>query len=229
MVLASIALLDSTSMVPLAIAPLAGLLAGPRPYLGASSFLTGIFVVYLAFGLLVLLGLDAVFDELNEWLGKLWREPEVPEIWLQIVIGVVLLAFGYRMANARGGRGERGARSVLSPAQGFTIGAALTLVGLPGAVPLFAAIDQILRADLSPVGGFLALVFYNVLFLVPLLSIVLVRAVLRGKSEAIFARIGAFFEAWGRRLIIALLILLGALLFIDGVGWLFDAPLFPVD
>lgn len=228
LVLTSIALLDSTSIVPLCIAPLVALLAGDRPFLGAASLLFGIFVVYLGFGILVLLGLGAIFDQINEWVGTLWREPETIEIWLQIAIGVVLLAFGYRMANARQSRGERGASLVMSPVQGFTLGAGLTLVGLPGAVPFFAAADQILRADLSIPGGIAALLYYNLVFLFPLATIVGVRIFFKRQSESIFAAISRFFDVWGRRLIIALLILLGAILTIDGIGWLIGSPLIPV-
>ncbi len=227
-VLTSIALLDSTSIAPLCLAPLIALLAGHRPYLGAASLLLGIFVVYFAFGTVVLLGLGAVFDRLNEWLGSLWREPETIEIWLQIAIGLVLLFFGYRMANARESRGERGASLVMSPIQGFTLGAGLTLVGLPGAVPFFAAADQMLRADLSTAGGVAALLYYNAIFLLPLAAIVVVRLVLRKQSETIFAAISRFFDVWGTRLIMALLILLGAILTIDGIGWLLGTPLIPV-
>lgn len=228
LVLTSIALLDSTSIVPLCIAPLVALLSSDRPFLGATSLLFGVFVVYFAFGILTLLGLGALFDQINEWVGSLWREPETIEIWLQIAIGLVLSFFGYRMANARESRGERGASLVMSPLQGFTLGAGLTLVGLPGALPFFAAADQILRADLSLAGGIAALLYYNVVFLFPLATIVLVRVFFRQQSEAVFAAISRFFDIWGRRLIIALLILLGAVLTIDGVGWLIGSPLIPV-
>lgn len=228
LLLTSIALLDSTSIVPLCIAPLVALLSSDRPLIGASSFLFGIFIVYLAFGILVLLGLGAIFAEIDAWVGSLWREPETIEIWLQITIGFVLLFFGYRMANARESRGERGASLVMSPIQGFTLGAGLTLVGLPGAVPFFAAADQILRADLSIAGGIAALLYYNVVFLFPLLTIVLVRVFFRKQSESVFSAIRRFFDIWGRCLIIALLVLLGAVLTIDGIGWLIGSPLIPV-
>lgn len=228
LVLTSIALLDSTSIVPLCIAPMVALLSGDRPYLGASSFLFGIFAVYFAFGVLILLGLDALFDRLNQWLESLWREPETIEIWLQIAIGLALLVFGYRMAGVRRGRGERGASLVMSPLQGFTLGAGLTVVGLPGAVPFFAAADQILRADLPVAGGIAALLYYDLVFLLPLGTIVLVRMAWKEQSGRVFAAISRFFDVWGRRVILALLLLLGAVLTIDGVGWLVGSPLIPV-
>ena len=58
----AIALLDSTSMVPIATAPLAVILGTKNPYLSALSFLAGIFVVYVIAGVLVISGLDAFFE-----------------------------------------------------------------------------------------------------------------------------------------------------------------------
>lgn len=227
-VLGSIALLDSTSMVPLCIAPLAALLAGERPLLGAAAFLVGIGVVYFVFGLVVLLGLDALFDGLDAWLERFMKEPETIEICVQIAVGLVLVVFGYRMAAARETRGDRGASDVLGPSEGFAIGAGLTLVGLPGAVPFFAAADQITRADLSMATGLLWLSYYVLVFLFPLSTIVLVRALVPGRSAMIFRAIGRFFEVWGRRVVIVLLIVLGAILAVDGVGVLLGYPLIPV-
>lgn len=227
-VLGSIALLDSTSMVPLCIAPLAALLAGERPLVGAGAFLGGIGIVYFLFGVVVLLGLEALFDGLNAWLERFMREPETVEICVQIAIGLVLIVFGYRMTAARETRGDRGASEVLSRSEGFAIGAGLTIVGLPGAVPFFAAADQIMRTDPSPTTGLLWLLYYVLVFLFPLSTIVLVHALVPGRSAVIFKAIGRFFEAWGRRVVVVLLIVLGAILAVDGVGVLLGYPLIPV-
>ncbi len=64
-VLAPIALLDSTSIIPLTVVPLAVLLAGERPFAGAVSFLFGIFIAYTGAGVLLLLGLDFVLDSIS--------------------------------------------------------------------------------------------------------------------------------------------------------------------
>ena len=64
-VLAPIALLDSTSIIPLTVVPLAVLLAGERPSAGAVSFLFGIFIAYTGAGVLLLLGLDFVLDSIS--------------------------------------------------------------------------------------------------------------------------------------------------------------------
>ena len=65
LIIIPISLLDSMSMVPLCIVPLATILGGSRPALGASSFLAGIFVVYAGGGILLLVVLDALFYALG--------------------------------------------------------------------------------------------------------------------------------------------------------------------
>ncbi len=61
LILFGIALVDSTSMIPIGLFPLAAILGGRRPVLGALSFISGIFLLYSLSGVLLLLGLDLVF------------------------------------------------------------------------------------------------------------------------------------------------------------------------
>jgi hypothetical protein len=99
---------------------------------------------------------------------------------------------------------------------------------MPGALPYFAAVDQILRADASTSGAVLALLWYNALFLLPLALVPLARLALGSRSQPFFDAVSRFFEVWGRRLIAAVLLVLGALLVVDGVGWFLGRPLFPL-
>ena len=50
----------------------------------------------------------------------------------------------------------------------------------------FGAIDQILRADLPLANSLLALLFYNLVFVLPLASLALVRVLVPTQSEQIF-------------------------------------------
>ncbi len=228
LVLAGIALVDATSIVPIGIVPLAALLGGPRPVLGAVAFLAGIFAVYLLCGVVILLGLNVLVDAIGPTFARLWNEPLAVELAIQIVLGVVLVVFGWRLARRRGERAATEPAGPVAPGRAFSLGAVLTLVGMPGAVPYFGAIDQVLRADLSPTGTATALVVYNVVFLVPLASLLLVRVAVPTRSEAIFAGVAAVAERGGRALIVALLALLGLVLAADGVGWFLGSPLLPV-
>lgn len=228
LLLTPIGFLDSTSIIPLCIVPIIALLAGPRPLLGASALVFGVFAVYLACGLLVLFGLQSAFDAIDAYVIRLWKDPSTEELIFQIVLGLVACAFGFRLVAKR----ERGTGATpsgaMTPAQAWLAGAGLTIVGLPGAVPYFAAIDLVLRAELALGSQLTALIFYNAVFVAPLFAIVALRLVLGGRGDRVLDAVKRFFDTWGHRVIVALLFILGVVLVADGIGWFLGRPLIPV-
>jgi cytochrome c biogenesis protein CcdA len=228
LVLTPISLLDSTSMLPLAVVPLSIALTARRPLLVAGGFLSGIFVVYVAGGLLFLVGVGALLETLSEKLERWYHQPNTLELVLQIIVGLVMLGFFWKLANAREGRPDKTVSEDVTPWQAFVFGAGLTLVGLPGAFPYIGAVDQVLKADLGATRSALAVIFYSVVFLVPLTTLLILRLVLRERSAPIFAWVVSFTERWGRRLILIVLVVVGAALVADGIGWFYGKPLLPV-
>jgi cytochrome c biogenesis protein CcdA len=226
-ILTPISLLDSTSMVPISLVPITTILAGRRALRGAIAFIAGVFVTYAGVGVLAVMGLDAVFTRLNAEFTRFWKNPDTLDFALQIAIGVVLLVIGQRMANARRSK-ERTAPPDVTPWQAFTFASGLVIVGLPGAIPYFAAVDQMLRADLPVFQTVLAVLFYNLVFVGPLIAIVLVKQLMGARADALLGAINRFMETWGRRVIMVALILLGLILVVDGVGWFLGRPLIPV-
>lgn len=227
-ILTPIGLLDSTSMIPIAIVIMVVLLAGPKPLLRSSSLIVGIVVTYVAFGLLILLGLQSVFDEISAYTLRLWKNPESEELIFQVLIGTVLCVFGVRIATACKRQTEKPVASDMTGIQALVTGAGLTIVGLPGAVPYFAAIDLILRTDVTLPQRLLALGYYNFVFVTPLAAIVALRLILGEHSTDILDAIKQFFDNWGQKLISALLLILGVVLVVDGIGWFLGHPLIPV-
>lgn len=228
LVLTPIALLDSTSIIPLAIVLLVILLGGPSPLIRSAALLAGIFVTYLACGVLILFGLQSVFDAVNTYALKVWQDPNTEELIFQILIGLVLGALGLRMALKRGERAGKEAPAAMTTSQAFLAGAGMTIVGLPGAVPYLAAIDLILRGELTAGQDVIVLIVYNMVFLLPLVAIAAVSLALGERSKRLLDAIRGFFDTWGQRVIVVLMILLGAVLVADGVGWFLGAPLIPV-
>ncbi|MDJ0684488.1 MAG: GAP family protein [Alphaproteobacteria bacterium] len=228
LVLTPIALLDSTSIIPICIVLLVLLLSGPSPLFRSTALLAGIFVTYLACGLLVLFGLQSVFDAVNAYAVRLWRDPMTEELIFQIFIGLVLVVLGLRMVRARGEQAEEKPPAAMNAGQAFLAGAGMTIVGLPGAVPYLAAIDLILRSDPATGQAVTALVVYNLTFVAPLAAIAALSLALGARSQRLLDSIRAFFDRWGQRLIVTLLLILGALLIADGAGWFLGAPLIPV-
>lgn len=228
LILAPIALLDSLSMVPLCLVPLAGLLGGPHGTGRSFALIAGVFAVYLASGALVLLGLQAVFEALGAWVDRVWREPEAEELGLQILLGVGLCALGTRMLFRSRSAREPTAFTAMTATQAFVAGALLTVAGLPGAVPYFAAIDLILRAEITATGQWIALTVYNLVFVAPLVLLVAVARLAGPRGAALLEAIRDFLGRWGPRLLGAALVFLGIALMVDGVGWILGRPLFPV-
>ncbi|MEM7173019.1 MAG: GAP family protein [Pseudomonadota bacterium] len=232
LIITPIALLDSTSIIPLCIVLLVILLSGPAPLGRSGAFLTGIFVTYLICGLLILFGLQSVFDAVNDYALEVWKNPNREELIFQLVVGLVLLFFGFRKMR---GRKRESSETPTAPEtdgmtaiQAFLSGAGLTIVGMPGAVPYLAAIDLVLRSDVTRNQEITALVLYNIAFVVPLAAIVALRLALGERGQEPLDRVRGFFERWGRRIVIALMLALGAILVADAIGWFLGTPLIPV-
>ena len=226
-VLAPIALLDSTSIVPLCVVPLAALLGGDRPFAGAISFLLGIFVAYTGSGVLLLLGLDFVLDSIAPIVSRWWNDPNTPELILQLVIGLVLIAFGWRLGRSREGGVQKDQASGMTPGSAFSLGFAITLAGMPGALPYLGAIDQILRSDLSDLWSIACILFYNAVFISPMALLMLAPVLMPARSEQIIRWVSVVSARWGRRLILTALMLCGVALAADAIGWFVGYPLLP--
>ena len=229
-ILAPIALIDSTSVIPLALVTLINLLAGKRPYLTSFAFLAGLFLSYLAMALGFLFGLSAVLERLNAWASYRWNHPEPVDFAVEILLGLVLLFFGLKITEKRQAKsGGRKLEAGVSPAAAFGFGVMVNVVGFPGAVPYFAAADRIVQAGLPAFEAFLAVVFYVVVFVLPLTLIVVLRAVLGSRMDGVMLAIKGFFDTWGKRLVLVLLILLGLFLLVDGgLYFLRGEPLVPI-
>ncbi len=223
-----IALLDSTSIIPLTIVILIVLLTGPAPVVRSAALLFGIFTSYFAVGAAVLLGLRSIFDQVQAYTVRLWQNPYTEELVLQIILGLVLCLVALRMGRKKKGGPAKQTKSGMTAWQAFVTGWGLVLVGLPGAVPYFAAIDILLRAQLNLAGNAAALLVYNLAFIAPLALLLLLRLLLGDRGTAVLERVRQVFETWGQRIIIALLCALGVLLVVDGIGWFLGYPVIPV-
>jgi cytochrome c biogenesis protein CcdA len=226
--LTPIALVDSTSIIPTCIVPIIVLLGGRRPIPATLSFISGIFLAYFAFGLVIVFGATTLLETATEWLKSQMRPPNTIEVLIQIAIGVVLAALAVKLADRKQRSRDKEPPADVSAWGAFLFGAVFMLSGVWGALPYFAAIDGILRADLSATGGLLALGYYNLFVVVPLIAMVVIRAALGERSNALFERLNQFFTRWTKRLVLGGLLMLGFFLIADGVGWLIGKPIVPM-
>jgi cytochrome c biogenesis protein CcdA len=229
-VIAPIALIDSMSVTPLGLVPLMSILGGPRPYSTALGLLVGLFVSYLGMGLAFLFGLSGVFQRLNVWLAHRWHHPEPVDFAFELLLGLVLVFFGLKIFDKRQARiRNRKGPDHASFTAAFGVGFMMNVVGFPGAVPFFAAADQIFRADPPLAGVVLAMTFYALVFIAPLSCIVVLRALMGPRGQILMERIKGFFDTWGRRTLFILLLALGLLMVVDaGLYLVRGVPLLPI-
>ena len=76
-------------------------LAGPRPYFTCVAFLAGIFAVYLPVGVALAWGVDAIVDRLEPAFQQWLRNPGSIDLLIQLVVGAVMVVFGWKLAGAR--------------------------------------------------------------------------------------------------------------------------------
>lgn len=232
LILLPIALLDSTSIIPLCVVPLVILLSGPNPVGRSLALVFGIFITYVIVGLLVLFGLRHAFDAVDAYALRVWQHPNAEELIFQIIVGLVLVVLGIRMAW--GGRRkkekqkQKPAPSSMTGAESFVAGVVMAVVGIPGAVPYLAGIDLIIRSDLSSVQSVVLLGLYNVVFVAPLIGIVALRLVFGDRSQRFLDRARSFLSRWGHRAVVFLMIVFGLIFVADGIGWFLGTPLIPV-
>jgi cytochrome c biogenesis protein CcdA len=224
--LSAIALLDHLSMVPLALAPLAVALGSRRPIVSAGAFLGGIFAAYFVCGVVIMAGAEVLFEQLGPYLNRLWHDPNAYELAAQIFIGLLLMLSPWFMSQ----QGKMTSRPVpeASPGGLFFLGATLTVLGIPGAVPYVAAVERIVSHDPPWLAAAAYLGFYNLIFVLPFLVLIGLRVITPRLADRIFQPLSNFAMRVVPALAAVLFFALGLLMVADGIGWFLGHPLIPV-
>ncbi len=98
---------------------------------------------------------------------------------------------------------------------------------MPFAIPYFAVLGQILKADLDWMGALMVLLIYNLLYILPFSSLIFIRLIYRQESDALFKSISDGMERLTAILMPVLLFLVGGVLLADAfVFFSTGAPLF---
>jgi cytochrome c biogenesis protein CcdA len=172
-----IALLDSLN--PTLIVADVYLALGPHPLRRTLGFTIAAFVVTLAGGLAIALGLG---DLILSVLPKLSHTVK----WdVLIAVGLLLVCGGGVIWWRRDALAHREQASPQEPSQGGSavlLGAGIASVELVTAFPYFAAIAMVLGASVSFSGKVSLIVLYNLIYVLPLIAIVIVCAVMGEKG-----------------------------------------------
>ena len=163
LVVASIALADSIN--PSTVIPALWLARAPSGN-RLASYTLGVFAVYLAGGLVLVLGpgprLIALLHHLH---GPL-------EHWLEAIGGILVLVFALFLWRSRNGTSDQQrTRRTHTRASAFALGAGIMAIELPTAFMYFGAISAILAAHHPTPLEIALLVAYNALFVAPLVAL----------------------------------------------------------
>ena len=105
----------------------------------------------------------------------------------------------------------------LSPLKAFGLGAVVNFLGTPFALPYFAVLGQILKADLPAFDAILVLVGYNFLYALPFMLVPLLVVALGDASTSLIKRISTWVEQVSSYLMPVMLTLVGLALVLDGL------------
>jgi len=180
-----------------------------RPVGNSVAALLGHTASYLSFGI----GLAFAFEAITERLAN----PQPLDFGLGLVVGVLLLWVAWRVARAKPQEETAPQVERLTLFKAFGMGAIINIVGIPFALPYFAAIDQILKANLSIADSVMMLAGYNLIYALPFLIVPGLALALGEASQPVLARINDKLDRISAWLMPILLALVGLFLIADAV------------
>jgi len=181
-----------------------------KPVTNSSAVLLGHTAAYFCAGIVLVKALEPITDRL--------ANPQRIDFIIQAVIGLLLLSAVYLIVKDTGPQQTR-ETGELTPLQAFGWGAIINFLGVPFALPYFAALDQILKAELSATKSLLVLAGYNVLYALPFVTVPLFTLILGERSRPLLQRINDILVRISDFLMPILLALVGLVLLIDAAGY----------
>jgi cytochrome c biogenesis protein CcdA len=182
-----------------------------RPVSNSIAALLGHTTAYLAFGI----GLALAFDIITDWLAN----PKPVDYILSLVIGTLLLWAAWQVRGGKQQNKQQPEMERLTPLKAFGIGAIINIVGLPFALPYFAALDQILKADLTAIESALVIAGYNLLYALPFLVVPLLALVMGERSRPVLANLNKKVDQISAFLMPLILALVGIALVADAISY----------
>jgi cytochrome c biogenesis protein CcdA len=212
--LAVVAIAAPDSLNPSLIVAAVFLTLGAHPIRRSLLFTITAFVVTLAGGLAIALGLG---DLILSLLPKLSRTAKYDVI---VAVGVLVMVGGAVIWWRRDALASEPSDAHSDPAQGgsaLLLGAGIAGVELLTAFPYFAAIAMVIGSSVSAPGKVFLLVLYNVIYVLPLIAIVVVRAIMGEKGSEMLIPVSAWIETHWPEVAAPIAGLAGAALTVYGV------------
>lgn len=185
-------------------------LSSERPLGNSTALLAGHTLAYFFAGIVIALGLAQITSRL--------MNPHPVDFVVSTAVGIACL---WAALKSRGGAAseDKTPEAALTPIHCFGIGAVVNFIGVPFAVPYLAALNQILKADLSFQSSLMALGGYNLAYALPFALVPLLRVLLGERCMPFLQRVNAV-------LVRAADALMPLMLLLIGLGLIADAALY---
>lgn len=180
-----------------------------RPLSNSISALLGHTAAYLSFGIILAL----FFNIIKTGLAN----PKPVDYIISLIVGILLLWVAWRSRSKTADKKDKPQVEELTPLKSFTIGAIINIIGLPFALPYFAALDQILKAELTVTSSVIVLVGYNLLYALPFLVVPVLVMMMGENSRPVLARINEKVDRVSTYLMPLLLGFVGMALVLDAL------------
>jgi cytochrome c biogenesis protein CcdA len=206
--LLALALVDSIN--PSAIVVTLYLLSRERATAQVVVYIAAIFLTYLALGVAMMSGVDALLPSLNSMSdGRLG-------FIVQGIVGLAMLVYAFRAPAAAKSSppAEPTATSYVALA---LLGVTVTAMELPTAVPYFGAIALLTSADLPVARWLPLLVLYNAIFVLPPVLLLLGHVVFGTRVNARYAQLRERLQAGARETMLWIFGLVGGALFVSSL------------
>jgi cytochrome c biogenesis protein CcdA len=178
-----------------------------RPLINSSAALLGHTASYLLFGITLAFAFEAISQRI--------ANPKPMDYGIGLVIGFLLLWVAWKSRGGTGDKSKSAGTTGLTPFKAFGIGAVINLVGLPFALPYFAALDQLLKADLSVTSSITVIVIYNIGYALPFLIVPALAYTLGERSRPVLATINDKVDRASAILMPLMLGIVGVILVVD--------------
>jgi hypothetical protein len=210
--LLGLALLDSLN--PTLFVAQMYLMTTTRPVVRILSYIGGIFATNFAAGLLLLSGIRTLFVNFFSQLSPMFLHSGL------LGLGIILISVGYLWKVKTGSMGDESKGWSLHPLHTFMLGIVIMANEVTTALPYFVAIERLVQASLDGPMNLVALAFYNVLFICPLLLFVALFLAYRDRFTAQLARVNQTIAHWLPRITKWLLIAFGLMLTFNSGSYL---------
>jgi cytochrome c biogenesis protein CcdA len=182
-----------------------------RPFANSIAFLAGHTASYFASGIIIALGLEWILDRLEN--------PLPVDFVLELLVGLACL---WAALAARDGKAseQKEPEGELNPVYCFGYGAVINFIGVPFALPYFAVVNQVLKANLSVESSLLVLALYNAAYALPFLLVPIAVAAIGDRSKPVLEKINAMLVKLVDTLMPILLLLVGIALTADALSFL---------